>query len=74
MRKIIFLFLSIIAFNSAEAQTVVTGTVTNEKNERLPFVSVGIKNLSRGVKTDFDGNYRLEVRNASDTVVFFFIG
>ncbi len=74
MRKIIFLFLSIIAFNSAEAQTVVTGTVTNEKNERLPFVSVGIKNLSRGVKTDFDGNYRLEISNTSDTVVFFFIG
>jgi TonB-linked SusC/RagA family outer membrane protein len=59
---------------SGKAQIVVQGKVNNEKNEPLPFVSVSIKNKNKGIKTDFDGNYKLEVSGPEDTLIFYFIG
>lgn len=61
--------------SEAWAQRTVTGTVTSQAdNEGLPGVTVRAKGSSVGVNTDFEGNYRLEVPEGSNTLVFSFVG
>jgi len=45
--------------------------VSNEKNEALPFVSVAVKGLNKGTKTDFNGNYSLTVKDTSGLTLVF---
>ncbi len=61
---------------SVTQQTIqkVSGTVTNEKGEILPGVTVIIKGTTNGTITDFDGNYTLSTIPSDATLVFSFIG
>ncbi len=52
----------------------VTGQVTNTDGVPLPGVSVVVKGTSRGVATDFDGNYQIVVPNSQSILVFTSIG
>ncbi|TKG95459.1 SusC/RagA family TonB-linked outer membrane protein [Puteibacter caeruleilacunae] len=52
----------------------VTGTVTDEKGESLPGVSVIVKGTTVGVTTDFDGNYTLSMPADAKVLVFSFVG
>lgn len=55
-------------------QHSVTGKVTDSQGMPLPGVSVTVKNKKgKGVATDFDGNYSIDV-GAGDTLVFSYIG
>ena len=54
-------------------QYTVSGTITDEKGEPLPGVSVVEKNSSNGTVTDIEGSYRLTV-NGSDALIFSFVG
>ena len=67
---LIFLF-SIHAF----AQDIlVSGTVlSTEDNMPVPGVNVIVKGTTRGVSTDFDGNYSIDV-NKGETLEFSYIG
>lgn len=66
----LFVFLSF----SAKAQTYeLTGTVRDESKTTLPGVNVLVKGTTRGVPTDIDGNFRLEV-NSGEVLVISFIG
>lgn len=56
------------------ADRTLTGQVTDEKNERLPGVSVVIKGSQRGTVTDADGRYRLDVPDGDAVLVFSFVG
>ena len=57
------------------AQQAVTGTVTDEKGESLPGVSVFLRNDgSTGTVTDLDGEYALNNVPQDATLVFTFIG
>jgi TonB-linked SusC/RagA family outer membrane protein len=51
-----------------------TGRVTDEKNERLPGVSVILKGTQRGTVTDTDGRYKIDVPDGGATLVFSFVG
>ena len=54
------------------AQTV-KGSVKDKKGETLIGVNISIKNTTRGVVTDFDGNY--EIKAAGDeTLIFSYMG
>ncbi|MGY6648260.1 SusC/RagA family TonB-linked outer membrane protein [Wenyingzhuangia sp. IMCC45574] len=56
------------------ARTTITGVVSDE-NGPLLGVSVTVKGKSVGTLTDFEGNYSLDVENASNaTLVFSYIG
>src|SRR5690606_35370009 len=60
---------------SAAAQTgKVSGTVTDERNDPLPGVSVVIKGTTKGTATDADGRFSLEYQNTDDILVFSFVG
>jgi TonB-linked SusC/RagA family outer membrane protein len=72
---------SIIIFKEAPAQVqtriqdvYVNGVVKDENNLPLPGVSVKIKGTNKGVTTDNDGKYIIEVANENAILVFSYIG
>lgn len=52
----------------------INGTVTDEKGETLPGVSVLIKGTQRGTVTNANGEFQLDVQGASSVLVFSFVG
>lgn len=52
----------------------VSGTVSDDKGEVLPGVSVVVKGTQRGTTTDAKGQYRITVPDASATLIFSFVG
>jgi TonB-linked SusC/RagA family outer membrane protein len=64
------LFLQVI---TAEAQSVITGRVTDEHGEPLIGVTIMERGRQNGVVTDFDGGYQISV-NAGATLIFTYIG
>lgn len=59
---------------AAMQQLVVKGVITDDATgEALPGANVQIKGTTRGVVTDLDGKYSIEVK-AGDVLVFSFIG
>ncbi len=77
--KKIALLLAILLFMGnmiASAQTrIITGTVVaSEDGTPIPGVSVSVKGTTIGTITSVDGEYRLEVPNDAQTIVFSFVG
>lgn len=70
-----FLILTLVFFGvqSANAQTTVTGTVTDAVGP-LSGASVVVKGTTTGSVADFDGNYTIDVPDGSDTLVFSYVG
>ncbi|MBD2751259.1 SusC/RagA family TonB-linked outer membrane protein [Spirosoma validum] len=63
--------------SAARVQVVdvlVQGTVSDEKGEGLPGVSILLKGTQKGTTTDADGRYKLDVPNAAATLIFSFVG
>ncbi len=58
----------------AAQQKTVKGTVTNEKGEPIPGVSVSVKGTTMGAVTDVNGNYSLKLPSEAKHLVFSFIG
>jgi TonB-linked SusC/RagA family outer membrane protein len=55
-------------------QEKLKGTVTDDKGETLPGVSVVIKGTNIGVSTDIDGKFQIEVPSEGAILVFSFVG
>lgn len=62
------LFLSYYSF--AQTSLVVEGTITGEKGEALPGVSIRLKNTAVTTSTDVNGNYSFSVPNGQAALVF----
>ena len=65
MKKIILTTMLIcmlgqVIFSQTQTATV-TGKVTNEKNEVLPYVTVKVKNGKKATQTDAQGKFSLKV-------------
>lgn len=60
--------------SSLTADVTVTGTVTDEKGEGLPGVSVVVKGTNQGATTDGTGSFRIAVPDTRSTLVFSFVG
>ncbi|TXE15555.1 SusC/RagA family TonB-linked outer membrane protein [Psychroserpens burtonensis] len=68
------LFMAFVMQLSFAQEKTVTGTVTSAADGLpLPGVSVIVKGTSRGVQTDFDGNYSIKA-STGETLVFSFVG
>ena len=52
----------------------VSGTISDEKGEVLPGVSVVMKGTQRGTTTDAKGQYRITVPDGQATLIFSFVG
>ena len=70
-----FLLLPFTFLLSIHCFSQIKGTVTNNKNEPLPFVNIYIENTYTGTASNEDGNYELNVSKPSIyTVVFQYLG
>ncbi|APZ45415.1 SusC/RagA family protein [Polaribacter reichenbachii] len=71
----LIVFISLLANNMFSQTITVTGTVIDVKDETpLPGVSIIIKGTTKGVQTDFDGNYNIKVDGSTDVLVFSYLG
>ena len=75
MIKTIFynLIVALLCVQGAVAQSTVTGTVTDESGVSLLGVNVVVQGTTKGVVTDFDGNFSIEVA-VGDVLVVSFLG
>ncbi|WP_204347036.1 SusC/RagA family TonB-linked outer membrane protein, partial [Psychroserpens algicola] len=68
------LFMAFVMQFSFAQEKTVTGTVTSQADGLpLPGVSIIVKGTTRGVQTDFDGNYSIKA-SANETLVFSYVG
>lgn len=79
MKKLIFLTLTVFFVSNlifAQSLRKVTGKVTDMKTgEELVGVTVKVKGSNKGIITDLNGNYSIEVTNTkTDVLVFTYIG
>ncbi len=85
MKRTLFIFLRVIlpiilittqltSFGLPPQDFVVSGNVTDSKNQPLIGVSVNFKGSTRGTTTDNSGRFSLTVPNANGTLVFSSIG
>ena len=65
------LFVNLSLF--AQDNFTVDGTVTDTENQAIPGVNILVENTNRGVQTDFDGNFSIEV-SSGETLLFSYIG
>lgn len=67
-------FLLLFCFN-AFAQRTITGVVKDDKTgETMPGVNITVKGTTKGVVTDIDGKYSLDVPVDATTLVFKYVG
>lgn len=58
----------------AKQAALLKGRVTDEKGEPLPGVNVMVKNTQKGVATNADGFFELELAESDRVLIFSFIG
>lgn len=63
----------VVQITFAQEEPRISGTVTDDNGMPLPGVNVLVKNTTRGVQTDFDGNYSIEAEEG-EILVFSYIG
>jgi TonB-linked SusC/RagA family outer membrane protein len=60
--------------NQVAAERTLTGTVTDDKSEPLPGVSIIVKGSQRGTITDTDGKYSISLPDENVSLVYSFVG
>lgn len=75
MKKIYFLWslLGLLTINLGWAQNNVTGTVNDETGAPLPGATVIVEGTTRGVATDFDGNFSIQA-SKGEVLVITYVG
>ncbi|MFI5452067.1 DUF5686 and carboxypeptidase regulatory-like domain-containing protein [Pedobacter sp. UC225_61] len=71
----LLLILMLALFNVSVAQQYqISGKITENNGEIIPFASVYVKNTSKGVSANADGVYKLSLDKGSYTIVYKAIG
>ena len=75
MKRILTFSLMVFSCLFLNAQTgIVTGVVTSEDGEVLIGASISVQGTSKGVVTDVDGRYRINVETGTPTLVASYVG
>ncbi len=74
MKKLIFLFLSVLLTSMSIAQTRLTGRVTDADDYPIVGASIVVKGTTNGTITDVDGNFTLKSDQNEGVIVFSFLG
>ncbi|NLP57097.1 TonB-dependent receptor [Lutibacter sp. B1] len=69
--SILLFFASIIAYSQ---NYEIKGNVLDASGAPLPGVSIIVKNTTKGITTDFDGNFSLPNVQIGETLVFSYVG
>jgi len=72
MKYVLLFFILLSSYNAMLAQ--VSGKITGEKGEPLPFATVYVKGTSNGSTGNADGNYKLDVKPGDYELVFQYVG
>ncbi|WP_340156015.1 DUF5686 and carboxypeptidase regulatory-like domain-containing protein [uncultured Winogradskyella sp.] len=71
-KKLLFIFL--IAF-STMVSAQITGNITDQNNNPLPFVNILIENTYKGTTSNDDGYYELNISKTKDyTIIYSYLG
>jgi hypothetical protein len=73
MTRFLILLLSAFVANAVHAGTI-TGTITDEKGNPLPYASVSVKGSNRGANANSSGTYTMELSPGQYTLVCQFVG
>lgn len=73
VNKVLIVLFLLFSKSVLFAQIKVTGRVLDQDKNPLPGVSILVKGTSKGVASDFDGKYSLEVKDGS-VLEFRFVG
>lgn len=66
--------LTLLLYSVFLSGQTISGKVIDEDGFGLPQASVRVKNLDKGVATDFDGNYTINEVSSGSVIVFSFVG
>ncbi|WP_298899551.1 carboxypeptidase-like regulatory domain-containing protein [uncultured Psychroserpens sp.] len=73
LKKLCIGLVILVSANLFAQEGIVSGTINSEADGLpLPGVSVSVKGTTRGVQTDFDGNYSIKCK-VGETLVFTYI-
>jgi len=72
-RRLILSFAALLMSTIMYAQTEISGTVVDATGEAVIGATVMEKGTSNGTVTDFDGNFKIKVKEGA-TLVFTYIG
>ena len=75
--KSLFLLLFLLIFNlhgSGQVTKIMGHVKDADTQEPIPFTNVIFKGTNIGVTSDFDGNFSLETKTPSDTLIASFVG
>jgi hypothetical protein len=73
MKQILCILFFLFAVLSLGQERTVFGTVIDKNNQPLTGAYIVVNNTTKGVYTDFNGNYSLKNVTPNDTLVFSFI-
>ena len=68
------ILLGLASFYSIGQNLEISGVVTDTNGAPLPGVSIIVKNSSKGVSTDFEGNFLISNISKGETLVFSYLG
>ncbi len=75
MRLSLYVIFFIFPYLTYAQLTKVRGKVIDTSTkEPLPFVNIAFQGTTIGVISDFEGNYHIETRTASDSLIFSYVG
>ena len=75
MRKHLLLFLiALCAINATAQQYLLSGNITDQKNNVIPFTSVYIRNSTYGTTANEDGAYQFKLSPGTYNVIYRFVG
>ena len=71
---ILFLFLCLPPFVSAQNEITLSGKVTDTQGTSLPLVTIAVENTTNGTYSDDKGRYSLKVTRGKQTLVISSVG
>ena len=74
LKRFLLLFALVGLSSVAFGQRTISGTVTDENGEPLPFANVYVEGTTIGTTTDIDGNYTLKVPEGGTALVVSYTG
>ena len=68
------LVFSSLSVSNAQAQKLISGTVSDQDGEPLAGVNIIQQNTNNGAVTDFDGKYSISLQQGNKVLVFSYVG
>jgi hypothetical protein len=69
-----FITLTFLTFKASAQQFVLSGRITDQKNNPVAFVSVYIKNSTYGTTTNENGSYQFKLTRGNYDIVYRYVG